>query len=140
MYDMYGCSQVVYRCFCVCLVCSNLIQIHMLISQVLHGCDTNAWSPGPGGCVYSLLHKAIKLRDTLTSTFLIKNGADINSPFRPGAEWKNSIEANFASPLHMACSIGLDVVVQCLVEHHADVNQKVKYYMSSTRTQCIQYM
>lgn len=91
---------------------------------ILHGCDANAWSPGPGGCVYSMLHKAIKLRDTLACTFLIKNGADINSPFRPGAEWKDTVEANFASPLHMACSIGLEAVVQCLVEHHADVNQK----------------
>ena len=72
-----------------------------------------------------MLHKAIKLRDTLACAFLIKNGADINSPFRPGAEWKDTVEATFASPLHMACSIGLESVVQCLVEHHADVNQKV---------------
>ena len=107
----------------------NSIQIRRYIviccTQILHGCDANAWSPGPGGCVYSLLHKAIKLRETLACTFLIKNGADINSPFRPGAEWKDTVEANFASPLHMACSIGLEAVVQCLVEHHADVNQKV---------------
>jgi len=73
----------------------------------------------------------------LTCTFLIKNGADINSPFRPGAEWKDTVEANFASPLHMACSIGLETVVQCLVEHHADVNQKVHMYVCMCVCVCV---
>ena len=73
----------------------------------------------------------------MACTFLIKNGADINSPFRPGAEWKDTVEANFAGPLHMACSIGLEAVVQCLVEHHADVNQKVCTVYMYTYLVCV---
>ena len=133
LYNLAGnCLSELHKCLIkitfvrtVCLSIFFCLFQALYPTQILHGCDANAWSPGPGGCVYSLLHKAIKLRDTLACTFLIKNGVDINSPFRPGAEWKDTVEANFAGPLHMACSIGLEAVVQCLVEHHADVNQKV---------------
>lgn len=30
-----------------------------------------------------------------------------------------------SSPLHMACERGLQSIVECLVEHHVDVNAKV---------------
>ena len=31
----------------------------------------------------------------------------------------------FSPPLHMACERGLQSIVECLVEHHANVNAKV---------------
>ena len=76
---------------------------------------------GPDGTTLTLLHRAILLNDTPTACFLIRNGADVNSPSRPG---KGGGE--FSPPLHMACDIGLNEVVQCLVDHNADVNAKVQ--------------
>ena len=93
------------------------MQVSLL--QVEHGCDTNSWSPGPEGGMFSMLHRAIILRDTQSAIFLIKNGADMNCPYRyPGGEY-------CAPPLHLACGLGLESVVQCLVDSRADVNQKV---------------
>lgn len=66
-----------------------------------------------------MLHRAIILRDTQSAIFLIRNGADMNCPYRyPSGEY-------CASPLHLACGLGLESVVQCLVDSRADVNQKV---------------
>ena len=88
--------------------------------QVEHGCDTNSWSPGPEGGMFSMLHRAIILRDTQSAIFLIRNGADMNCPYRyPGGVY-------CAPPLHLACGLGLESVVQCLVDSRADVNQKVR--------------
>lgn len=69
----------------------------------------------------SLLHRAIILQDSITACFLIKSGADVNSPTRP----LNFDVGESSPPLHMACGYGLDVIVQCLVDHHADPNTKV---------------
>ncbi len=102
--------------------------------QVIHGCDPNAWHQGLDGTSLNLLHKAILLKDTVTACFLIRNGADINSCTRPGdgaamtptSPTGGSGSGGFSSPLHMSCERGLCEVVRCLVEHHAEVNAKVK--------------
>ena len=91
-----------------------------------HGCDANSWSPGPSHGMFTLLHRAIILNDTPTAVFLIKNGADINSPYRLGTSTEGVVEEVYcAPPIHLACGLGLEVVVQCLVDNHSDVNQKV---------------
>ena len=113
-----------HTCTCTCV---------SIIVQVVHGCDPNAWHMGPDGTTLTLLHRAILIRDTATACFLIKNGADVNSPSRPGSSSSgrgggkpgSPIETLFAPSLHMACERGLQEVVRCLVDHHADVNTKV---------------
>ena len=75
---------------------------------------------GSDGTTLTLLHRAILLKDTPTACFLIRNGSDINSPSRPGKDG-----GQFSPPLHMACESGMQEVVQCLVDHNADVNAKV---------------
>ena len=48
------------------------------------------------------------------------------SPRRPGPGGDGGVEAwDGMTPLHLACAAGLDNVVQCLVEHKANVNSKV---------------
>lgn len=106
------------------------------LTQVIHGCDPNAWHMGPDGTALNLLHRAILLRDTAAACFLIRSGADINSSTRPSGR-SNSMGATsptspapkvdgcFAPPLHMACERGLHEVVKCLLEHRANVNAKV---------------
>lgn len=107
--------------------------------QVVHGSDPNAWHRGPDRCTLSLLHRAILLVDTPTSCFLIRSGADVNSCTRPsggvdsgtpsvanGEASGDGYKEEFSPPLHMACERGLKSVVQCLVEHHANVNAKVR--------------
>jgi ankyrin repeat protein len=90
---------------------------------VEHGCDANSWSPGPTGGMFTLLHRAIVLKDTPTAVFLIKNGADINSPYRLGSSSDDG-RVYCAPPIHLACGLGLEAVVHCLVANHSDVNQK----------------
>ncbi len=109
---------------------------------MVHGCDPNAWHGGSDGYTRTLLHRAILLEDTPTACFLIRNGADVNSPTRPvgavGGSMGSSSSSSkklartasvspeeSSSPLHMACERGLKSVVECLVEHHVDVNVKV---------------
>lgn len=87
---------------------------------IVHGCDPNSWHRAPDGSTLTLLHRAILLHDTTSACFLIRRGADINSPSRPGS----SGEGVFSPPLHMACERGLQEVVRCLVEHQADINVK----------------
>ena len=91
------------------------------ILKVVHGCDPNAWHRGSDGVQLTLLHRAILLHDTATSCFLIRNGADVNSATRPGGSG-----AGFYPPLHLACERGLVEVVQCLMEHHTNVNATVR--------------
>ena len=51
---------------------------------------------------------------------------DVNSPRMPGPNGEGDDEArDNQGPLHRACEWGLEPVVQCLVEHQADVNAKV---------------
>ena len=128
--DCYLLLFVVMGRICICDAC--------VCDQVIHGSDPNAWHRGPDGSILSLLHRAILLRDTPTSCFLIRSGADVNSCTRPTGEVASDtptgtngkangeILKEFAPPLHMACERGLKSVVQCLVEHHANVNAKVQ--------------
>ena len=95
-----------------------------MVSKVVHGCDPNAWHRDKNGVQVTLLHRAILLHDTVTACFLIRNGADVNSATRPG-----SSGVGFSPPLHLACERGLVDVVQCLMEHHVNVNATVSYYV-----------
>ncbi|KAK7469532.1 hypothetical protein BaRGS_00036438, partial [Batillaria attramentaria] len=73
------------------------------IAQILvhHKCDVNLWSEGPS------------------------HHCDLNSPRRPGPNGEGGEEARDGqSPLHLACSWGLELVVQCLMEHNAEVNSQ----------------
>ena len=73
-----------------------------------------------------MLHKAIFLKDAQSAIFLIKNGSDINSLYHFGSDDTNSQEVDYCAPsLHLACGLGLDTVVKCLVENRVDANQKV---------------
>ncbi|XP_062587167.1 rabankyrin-5-like isoform X2 [Saccostrea cucullata] len=97
------------------------------VAQVLvkHGCDVDLWSEGPGKCQQTLLHRAIDENNESIACFLIKNGCDKNSPRRPGLNGEGEDEArDGCSPLHLACTWGLELVVQCLMEHNANVNTK----------------
>nr|XP_056721279.1 rabankyrin-5 [Euleptes europaea] len=90
---------------------------------VRHGCDATCWGPGPGGCLQTLLHRAIDENNEQISCFLIRSGCDVNSPRQPGANGEGDEEAHDGqSPLHLAACWGLEEVVQCLLEFGANVN------------------
>uniref|UniRef100_A0A4W3ID53 Ankyrin repeat and FYVE domain containing 1 n=1 Tax=Callorhinchus milii TaxID=7868 RepID=A0A4W3ID53_CALMI len=92
---------------------------------VRHGCDATSWGPGPGGCLQTLLHRAIDENNENTGCFLIRSGCDVNSPRRPGPSGEGEEEAHDGqTPLHMAASWGLEEVVQCLLEFAANVNSQ----------------
>ncbi|XP_046578318.1 rabankyrin-5-like [Haliotis rubra] len=96
------------------------------IAQTLvkHDCDMNLWSPGPGS-YQTLLHRAIDENNEAVACFLIRSGCDKNSPRRAGPNGDGGEEARDGqSPLHLACAWGLERVVQCLMEHNADVNSQ----------------
>ncbi|XP_072043178.1 rabankyrin-5-like [Amphiura filiformis] len=94
-------------------------------TMVRHGCDTTAWGPGPEGCQQTLLHKAIDENNEAVACFLIRSMCDVNTPRMPGPNGEGGEEAHDGQgPLHRACEWGLEQVVQCLVEHQADVNAK----------------
>ena len=94
---------------------------------MVHGCDPNAWHRGSDGVQLTLLHRAILLHDTATACFLIRNGADVNSSTRPGTSG-----GGFYPPLHLSCERGLMEAVQCLLEHHANVNATVSMLLICT--------
>ena len=89
----------------------------------------------PGGYLRTLLHRAIEMKDSAAANFLIRNGADIGrsrqgNPVHDTASGSpppnTPPEAKDRSaPLHMATALGLDLVVQTLMEHQADVNARV---------------
>ncbi|XP_027704657.1 rabankyrin-5 [Vombatus ursinus] len=90
---------------------------------VRHGCDATCWGPGPGGCLQTLLHRAIDENNESVSCFLIRSGCDVNSPRQPGANGEGDEEARDGqTPLHLAASWGLEETVQCLLEFRANVN------------------
>ncbi|KAG2459630.1 ANFY1 protein, partial [Polypterus senegalus] len=90
---------------------------------VRHGCDATSWTPGPSGCLQTLLHRAIDENNESIACFLIRSGCDLNSPRRPGPNGEGDEEAHDGqTPLHLAASWGLEEVVQCLLEFGANVN------------------
>ncbi|XP_029654379.2 rabankyrin-5, partial [Octopus sinensis] len=93
---------------------------HILVK---HGCDVDMWGEGPDGCQQNLLHQAIDENNEAVSCFLIRSACDKNSPRRPGPNEEGGEEARDGqTPLHLSCAWGLELVVQCLMEHGADVN------------------
>uniref|UniRef100_A0A2R5LJ33 Ankyrin repeat and fyve domain-containing protein 1 n=1 Tax=Ornithodoros turicata TaxID=34597 RepID=A0A2R5LJ33_9ACAR len=90
---------------------------------VQYGCDPDCWSPGPGGCYQTLLHRAIDENNDSVACFLIRSGCDLNSPRRPGPHGEGEEEAyDRQTPLHLSCSWSQESVVQTLIEHGADIN------------------
>lgn len=55
----------------VCL-CSAVFVNNYVFLQVRHGCDATCWGPGPGGCLQTLLHRAIDENNEPTACFLIR--------------------------------------------------------------------
>lgn len=51
--------------------------------QVRHGCDATCWGPGPGGCLQTLLHRAIDENNESTACFLIRRSERPTCPFVP---------------------------------------------------------
>jgi ankyrin repeat protein len=89
-------------------------------------CDTTQWSKGPEACQQTLLHRAIDDSNDAVAIFLIKSGCDINSPRRPGLDGEMPDEARDGStPLHLACSFGLERIATALVDHHCELNAQV---------------
>lgn len=93
---------------------------------VRHGCDVNGWSQmGPGGCEQTLLHRAIDENKESIACFLIRSLCDVNSPRRTGPNGEGDSDAlDGQGPLHMASQWGQEHIVQCLVEHQADINAR----------------
>lgn len=90
---------------------------------VQYDCDTDCWSEGPGGCLQSMLHRALDENNEFIAVFLIRSNCDLNSPRKPGPNGAGEEEAHDGlTPLHMACSWGLETVVQTLLEFGANVN------------------
>ncbi|KAG8181142.1 hypothetical protein JTE90_002502 [Oedothorax gibbosus] len=90
---------------------------------VKHGCDTNCWGEGPGGCYQTLLHRALDENNESVACFLIRSGCDMDSPRRPSPEGHGEEEAfDGQGALHLAAAWGMEQVVQTLIEHGADVN------------------
>lgn len=59
---------------------------------------------------------------------------DVNSTRRPGPNGEGPDEAfDGQGPLHHACEWGQEQVVQCLIEHQADINAKVSQEVVSRR-------
>ncbi|XP_047142037.1 rabankyrin-5 isoform X3 [Hydra vulgaris] len=100
-------------------------QLDIASSLVKHGADTDFWSTGINNCVWTLLHRAIFERDEETACFLIRNKCDLHSPRRPGLDGGSASEGiDGLTPLHLACASSQDKVVQCLIEHNADINMQ----------------
>lgn len=90
---------------------------------IKNGCDSDCWSPGPEGCQQTLLHRAIDENNECISCFLIRSGCDINSSRRPGSDGRGGDEAfDLQTPLHLACTWGMENVVEALLEHKANIN------------------
>ncbi|KAK3787016.1 hypothetical protein RRG08_037295 [Elysia crispata] len=90
---------------------------------VKSGCDVNLWMPSSEGYYHTLLHRALDQNNESIACFLIRSGCDKNSPRRPGPSGEGGDEGrDLQTPLHMACSWGLELTVQCLMELNADVN------------------
>lgn len=90
---------------------------------VRHGVDTDCWGPGPELCQQTLLHRAIDENKETIAIFLIQAGCDLDSSRMPGPNGEGGDEAkDKASPLHLCCQWGLDVVVRTLIEHEANIN------------------
>nr|CAD7590659.1 unnamed protein product [Timema genevievae] len=92
---------------------------------VRNGADIDYWSQGPGGCLQTLLHRAIDENNENIANFLIHSGCSLNCSRRPGVTGRSCEEAHDkASPLHLCCQWGLTSVVQTLIEHDAAINIK----------------
>jgi len=98
-------------------------QTDIAATLVDHGVDVTGWTTGINGCMWTLLHRAIYEHDEPTGCFLIRNGCDVNSPRKPGVTGDGGVEAwDGLTPVHLACAQGQDQIVQCLLEHNADIN------------------
>ena len=109
------------------LLWTALINLDEDVASVLvqYGCDTNCWGPGPGGCWQTLLHKSLDENNEDIACFLIRSGCDVDSARKPSPDGEGDEEAyDGQTPLHLACTWGLERVVQSLLEFGANVNAK----------------
>ena len=95
------------------------------------GCDRDFWRVDPNlGVKYSLLHRAILLKDSHTACYLARANASIDSPislhYQVDAHKRTTEEVQLqqilCSPMHLSSALGLDEVVQVLFENQANVN------------------
>lgn len=92
---------------------------------VQYNCDTNCWGPGPGNCWQTLLHRALDENNEDIACFLIRSGCEVDCARKPSPSGEGDEEAyDGQTPLHLACTWGLERVVQSLLEFGADVNAK----------------
>ncbi|GFN77456.1 ankyrin repeat and fyve domain-containing protein 1 [Plakobranchus ocellatus] len=90
---------------------------------VKYGCDVDMWMQSSEGYYHTLLHRALDQNNEAMACFLIRSGCDKNSPRKPGPSGEGGDEGrDLQTPLHLACSWGLELTVQCLMELNADVN------------------
>lgn len=109
------------------LLWTALINLDEDVASVLvqYGCDTNCWGPGPSGCWQTLLHKALDENNEDIACFLIRSGCDVDCTRKPSPDGEGDEEAyDGQTPLHLACTWGLERVVQSLLEFGANVNTK----------------
>ena len=101
----------------------------LLISS--DGCDCDFWRVDPALDVkYSLLHRAILLRDAHTACYLVRAGASIDAPISLHGAMQSPVKSQretelqqiLCSPMHLSSALGLDEVVQVLFENQANVN------------------
>ena len=94
------------------------------------GCDCDFWRVDPSlGVKYSLLHRAILLRDSHTACYMVRAGASIDAPISlhsavstPVKNQDARLKQMLCSPMHLSSALGLDEVVQVLFENQANVN------------------
>ncbi|EGD81136.1 hypothetical protein PTSG_11174 [Salpingoeca rosetta] len=83
---------------------------------VRHECDVDITDAETG---LTALHKAIADKDEFAALFLMRHGADVNA----------SNNADMETPLHIACSVGIEVMplITELLRNRADINAQDRH-------------
>uniref|UniRef100_W5M3V4 Ankyrin repeat and FYVE domain containing 1 n=1 Tax=Lepisosteus oculatus TaxID=7918 RepID=W5M3V4_LEPOC len=72
---------------------------------VRHGCDATCWSPGPGGCQQTLLHRAVDENTEGVACFLIRRSA--RDPRCPRLCWLSLVKSILIHPSDLAVGLVL---------------------------------
>lgn len=89
---------------------------------VRYNCDTDCHHRAGDGFDQTLLHRALDENNEPIAVFLIRAGCDIHCCRVPGPNGEGSDDCDRQTPLHMACSWGMAMVVETLLEHSVDPN------------------
>nr|XP_015222795.1 PREDICTED: rabankyrin-5 [Lepisosteus oculatus] len=114
---------------------------------VRHGCDATCWSPGPGGCQQTLLHRAVDENTEGVACFLIRRSA--RDPRCPRLCWLSLVKSILIHPsdlavglvllwtemelislgslIHLAVQAGSEIIVRNLLLAGAKVNELTKH-------------